>query len=91
MAASPNHVLNDVVREPGLIEGLLDRHDGAAAATKRQLDLGGQAVIQRDRELSTVLVDPIPDNHPAPREDVPDLEDVDAHGVTVADRTQIVH
>jgi hypothetical protein len=91
MTASRNHVLNDVVREPGLIEGLLDGHDRAAAATKRQLNIGGQAGIERDCELSAVLVDPIPDGHPAAREDVADLEDVHAHDVTVADRTHIVH
>jgi hypothetical protein len=84
-------VLNNVVREPGLIEGLLDGHDRAAAATKRQLNIGGQAGIERDCELSAVLVDPIPHGHPAAREDIPNLKDVDAHDVTVADRTQIAH
>jgi hypothetical protein len=84
-------VLNDVVREPTLIERLLDGNDGAAAASKSRLNIGGEAGIEGDSELSTVLVEPVPNSHPAAEEDVSDLEDVDAHDVKVADRTQILH
>ena len=84
-------MLNDVVREPTLIEGPLDGNDGAAAVTKRRRNIGGEAGIEGDCEISTVLVDPVPGSHPTTWEDVPDLEDVYAHDVKVADRTQILH
>lgn len=84
-------MLNDVVREPALIEVLLDRNDRAPTPTNRRLDFGGKAGIKGDGEFSAVFVNPEPNGLAATWEDIADLEDVHAHDDTVADRTQILH
>jgi len=69
----------------------LNGNDGPPAVVERGRDVGGEARIEGHLELATEIVDAVAEGAFAAEDDGLDLQDVAAHGTTIAYRAWLGH